>query len=113
MLRYYTDHEIATAAAELRRLEGMTRAELDALPCGDQDARGDLMDLIRNVILAPRHLTLDDLDLDPRFRPTATIRLRDGESIENPASTKRRLHGPALVKITRHADGGIDAKVEA
>lgn len=41
----------------------------------------------------------------------AEVILSRGQSIENPASTRRRIYGPAKIRFDRHADGGIDARV--
>lgn len=40
------------------------------------------------------------------------LRLSPGDTAWNPGSTKTLLHGPAVVKYTRHADGGITATAE-
>lgn len=40
-----------------------------------------------------------------------SFELAAGESTTNPASTKRRIYGPARVDYRVHADGGIDAEV--
>lgn len=37
------------------------------------------------------------------------VTLRDGDTMDDPASTNRVLIGPAYVHLTRYQDGGIDA----
>ncbi len=39
-----------------------------------------------------------------------TLGARD--SVDDPTSTKRRIWGPALVRLIRYPDGGLDAVVQ-
>ena len=63
----------------------------------------------------PSTYSLADLDwiaLGSSGWTRAAITLDRGESIVNPASTKRLIYGPAVVKFDRGPDGGIDVYVE-
>lgn len=42
-----------------------------------------------------------------------TVVLEDGDAAWNPATTKWLIHGPVRVIYRQHADGAIDAAVEA
>ena len=42
---------------------------------------------------------------------TVRVRLNDLAAAPNPASTKRRLYGPALITYTQHL-GGIDTEYQ-
>jgi len=67
----------------------------------------------------------DDPEIVAEFHPTPTgsipfdrtpgmhrCYLPDGESVAQPGSTSRRIHGPCWLKWTAYHDGGIDASVE-
>ena len=56
----------------------------------------------------PKYLAVNELLPSPG---SVTVKLGRKDSVDDPASTKRRIWGPAIVILTRHADGGIDAKV--
>ncbi len=61
--------------------------------------------------MADRTKTPDTFEVK-QGREVSTYTLGEGEFIENRCSTKRpRLYGPALVTVTRWADGGYDYKV--
>jgi hypothetical protein len=55
------------------------------------------------------------MNTQEKYYPTHTvkiIRLKDGESIPHPASTKKRIYGPAKVTQKIYPDGGIDTKIK-
>ena len=60
------------------------------------------------------HYTYEDLQEIPaglEWR-RMTIRLDDGETAWNPASTKHVIHGPCLVTYEQSPEGGVNASVE-
>lgn len=44
-------------------------------------------------------------------RVKTRVKLDRGDRAWNPASTKDRIPGPAIVEYTRYPDGGIDAEI--
>lgn len=44
----------------------------------------------------------------PLALKSLTIGIREGDSLADPSSTKRVLHGPGVAHIARFVDGGID-----
>lgn len=52
-----------------------------------------------------RHLEVEDWNLEEGVHQIVLLK---GETSWNPASTKRRIHGPALLVYRNWADGGID-----
>lgn len=61
------------------------------------------------------HHDLNDLDWVRLRNPghnRAAVLLEKGDTVENPASTKGPIHGPASVTFDRYPDGGIDVIVE-
>ena len=92
----------------------------DARYCATEiDAGGEplLLSLMRSARAAVKRLEAAELPDVPehpfdRSKPgNGSIRLREGESIADPTSTKRRIHGPGSVMYRIWPDGGIDVRL--